>query len=149
MVLTGTLLSRYWHCKHFSSIPHPSYWHSQFNWDCVIDVLSLSCPRPFPAGAEMSAGRTWCHSRKGPITYIRWQAQSSVHQCYLKRIVKMVGGHTSGFDYSISIAQIEIWIVSLLGVPHASSEDDVYEGFFIPKGLFHFSCRFFPSMIFC
>ena len=61
----------------------------------------------------------------------------------------MVGGHTNGFDYSISIAQIEIWIVSLLGVPHALSEDDVYKGFFILKGPFHFSRRFFPSIIFC
>ena len=30
----------------------------------------------------------------------------------------------------------EINDVSLTGVPHASCEDDVYRGFFIPKGLF-------------
>src|SRR5947208_3570981 len=29
---------------------------------------------------------------------------------------------------------------TLLGVPHASTEDNIYKGFFIPKGPFVFNC---------
>jgi hypothetical protein len=32
--------------------------------------------------------------------------------------------------------------VSFLGIPHASCEDDVYKGYFIPKGLFRFTLPF-------
>ena len=29
-----------------------------------------------------------------------------------------------------------MWTLPLTGLPHMSSEDDVYGGFFIPKGVF-------------
>ena len=34
-----------------------------------------------------------------------------------------------------------------LGVPHASTEDDIYKGFFIPKGPLCFSCLFCPYQL--
>ena len=33
-----------------------------------------------------------------------------------------------------SVAWRELIAVNKLGVPHVASEDDVYEGYFIPKG---------------
>jgi cytochrome P450 len=37
------------------------------------------------------------------------------------------------FPYLLSKLELESY---LPGIPHASTEDDVYRGFFIPKGLF-------------
>ena len=34
----------------------------------------------------------------------------------------------------------------LLGVPHSSSRDDVYRGFFIPKGEILLDCAFYISV---
>src|SRR5579863_7937454 len=34
----------------------------------------------------------------------------------------------------------------ILGLPHASTEDDVYKGFFIPKGSFPHTCLFCRPM---
>ena len=48
----------------------------------------------------------------------------------------MADGNTTRFDYSILSAQIQDMERITPGVPHMSSEDSVYRGFFIPKGLF-------------
>jgi hypothetical protein len=59
----------------------------------------------------------------------------------------MAGGSTPRFDYSTSISQSGGCNESFLGVPHAPCEDDVYKGFFIPKGQFRFILPFCPSLI--
>ena len=56
----------------------------------------------------------------------------------------MARNHTHGFDYLTSYVMRGVDDVSLPGVPHASSEDDVYRGFFIPKGPFRFSWSLRP-----
>jgi hypothetical protein len=59
----------------------------------------------------------------------------------------MARDHTYGFDYFMPYTKRKINDVSLPGVPHASCEDDVYRGFFIPKGLFRFGWPFCPSIV--
>jgi hypothetical protein len=39
--------------------------------DCILDALPLSCPGPFPASAETSAGRARRCNRKRPVTYFQ------------------------------------------------------------------------------
>jgi len=48
----------------------------------------------------------------------------------------MADGDAHWFEFSIFTVQVGTRAVSLPGIPHASTEDDVYRGFFIPKGLF-------------
>ena len=46
----------------------------------------------------------------------------------------MADGDTIGFVLSIPMARFEVLMCIALAVPHALTEDDVYNGFFIPKG---------------
>jgi hypothetical protein len=51
-------------------------------------------------------------------------------------------GDTSGYEFSIQVASIGMTKQPLSALPHTSSRDDVYRGFFIPKGLFTFDFAF-------
>jgi hypothetical protein len=48
----------------------------------------------------------------------------------------MADGDAHWCVFFIFIVQVGTRAVSIPGIPHASTEDDVYRGFFIPKGLF-------------
>ena len=67
----------------------------------------------------------------------------------MQRTDEMADGDAHWFDFPISTVQVETRTVSLSGIPHASTEDDVYRGFFIPKGLFRFDHASCPSIIRC
>jgi hypothetical protein len=56
----------------------------------------------------------------------------------VQRIVEVADGDTIGYERSIPTSRFEVLksIAFTLGVPHASTEDDVYNGFLIPKGKF-------------
>ena len=47
----------------------------------------------------------------------------------------MADGDAPGYDFSIRVASIDGEELTVSGLPHASSQDDVYRGLFIPKGL--------------
>jgi hypothetical protein len=67
----------------------------------------------------------------------------------MQRTDEMADGDAYWFDFSIFTVQVGTRTVSLSGIPHASTEDDVYKGFFIPKGLSRLLRALCPSIIRC
>jgi len=93
---------------------------------------------PLSWHTEEGTGRTWFCNRARATSDFRGSSKVTICWCCVQRDFKMVSCRSYRYVSSITTHMTRRYLMSssfsLVGVPHTVTRDDIYEGFFIPKG---------------
>ena len=106
--------------------------------DGFVDNVSLSRCFASSGGAEESAGRNRCCHRTRAFPKLRGSSKITIRRCSMQGGIEMETCCPSScvvlLVLEVRYPHIYSYICHTTDVPHAATEDRVYNGLFIPKG---------------